>query len=61
MQLQDGAAAAAAAAADGEELEGDAKDLRELLKERDAERRAAEEDLPYEEVPQPDSSELGED
>lgn len=46
-------AAAGDAAAD---LDGDldAKALREMLKRRDAARRAAEEDLAYDEIPQPD-------
>lgn len=61
---QDGAAAATAAGGgggDAGELEGDAKDLREMLRQRDAQRIAAEEDLPWDEVEQPDTSDLEED
>uniref|UniRef100_A0A383V5T6 Nuclear cap-binding protein subunit 3 n=1 Tax=Tetradesmus obliquus TaxID=3088 RepID=A0A383V5T6_TETOB len=55
-------AAAAAAAGGGEELDPDAaRDLREQLKQRDAARRAAEEDLPWLEVPQPEGDAAEED
>jgi hypothetical protein len=54
--LQEDPAAAAAAAA--EELDPEAaRDLREQLKQRDAARRAAEADLPWQEVPQPEAGE----
>lgn len=46
---------AAANSAEGMPVDdADAKALREMLKQRDAARRAAEEDLLYEEIPQPD-------
>eukprot|EP00878_Enallax_costatus_P019473 GHUV01020545.1.p1 GENE.GHUV01020545.1~~GHUV01020545.1.p1 ORF type:complete len:289 (+),score=95.13 GHUV01020545.1:1287-2153(+) len=56
----DGEAADAVAtdeAAADPEGDRDAKALREMLKQRDAARRAAEEDLPYEEIPQSDEDE----
>jgi hypothetical protein len=53
--LQEDAAAAAAAAGAAEELDPEAaRDLREQLKQRDAARRAAEAELPWQEVPQPE-------
>jgi hypothetical protein len=57
MLLQEDPAAAAAAAG-GEDLDPDAaRDLREQLKQRDAARRAAEAELPWQEVPQPEEGE----